>query len=64
MFALFKDGEQVSKAHSTKFAAVIEAIEKGLATRSDHDFPDTAPSVHTVALAEGVEIREIGGEKQ
>lgn len=32
MYALFKDGRQVSKAHSTPLAVLIEAFECGAMT--------------------------------
>ena len=33
MFALFRDGEQISKPHSTWWAAAIEAYERGAVAR-------------------------------
>lgn len=33
MFALFRDGQQASKAHLTRLAALIEAYERGLIVR-------------------------------
>lgn len=37
-FALFKDGKQVSKAHSTRHAVIIEAYEKNIVARTTADF--------------------------
>ncbi len=57
MHALFKDGRQVSKAHSTRVAVAIEAFEMGLVVTSGVDFPGdvaTGPG-----LVDGYEIKEI-----
>jgi hypothetical protein len=48
-YALFKDGVQVSKAHSTRYAVEIEAFEAKLAVKSES---------YTI-IANGVEIREV-----
>jgi len=34
-YALFKDGKQVSKAHSTRYAVEIEALEAGLVSQHE-----------------------------
>lgn len=38
MYALFKDGEQISKSHPIKAVAVMEAFERGLVLRFSGDF--------------------------
>lgn len=38
-YALFKDGRQISKAHSTVHAARIEAYERGYVIVLAADFP-------------------------
>ena len=43
MFALFKDGKQASKAHSTKDAVAVEAYEMGLVVDWGADFPGDKP---------------------
>ena len=60
MWAVFKDRKQVSKSHSTKHAALTEAMEMGAAVTGSSDFPDHEPIVRTVSLVQGVEIKEIG----
>lgn len=57
MFALFKDGKQISKAHRSKRAALIEAYEaKAVVSSGVPDFEDDdAPSA---GLADGYEIRK------
>ena len=37
-YALFKDGNQVTKAHSTRHAVIIEAYEKRIVMRTTSDF--------------------------
>lgn len=58
MYALFKDGKQVSKAHSTREAATIEAYERGLVVDWGADFPGDKPGR---ALADGYEIKQAVG---
>jgi hypothetical protein len=48
-YALFKDGVQVSKAHSTRYAVEIEAFEAKLAVKTES----------YKMIADGVEIREV-----
>jgi hypothetical protein len=38
-FALFRDGKQISKAHSTRHAAVMDAYTHGAMLRVSPDFP-------------------------
>jgi|HubBroStandDraft_4_1064222.scaffolds.fasta_scaffold122747_5 hypothetical protein len=60
MYALFKDGRQYSKAHSTKEAAAIEAYEKGVIVDWGTDFPSDKPGR---GIMEGFEIRKINDSK-
>lgn len=48
-YALFKDGEQVSKAHSTEVAVYVEAYELGCVLEDEYG----------VSLANGYEIKEV-----
>jgi hypothetical protein len=48
-FALFRDGKQISKAHSTRHAARIEVISLGAAGRYKGG----------IILLEGCEIRKV-----
>ena len=57
-YALFHNGRQISKAHSTRNAAVIEAIERKLAIWGSGDFLGDV-GVSTVALPEGYDIKEV-----
>lgn len=59
-YALFKDGKQISKAHSTKDAAAIEAYERGLVWDCNADFPGDKPGKE---LAAGYEINPIDNER-
>lgn len=56
MYALFKDGKQISKAHSTREAAAIEAYERGLVVDWGADFPGDKPGRW---LAGGYEIKQV-----
>ena len=58
-YALFHDGKQISKAHSTRFAAIVEACEAGAAVYSTPDFPGGWSGV---VFADGYEVREAGDE--
>lgn len=49
MWAVFKGDEPVTKAHSTKQAAIIEAFERGLVTRT----------INIIALDDAHSIREV-----
>ena len=53
MFALFKEGKQITKAHSTR-----AAVERGLVTRSSADFPGQSGCNIIIALDGFHEIRE------
>ena len=55
-YALFKDSKQISKAHSTREAAIVEAREIGKVQRVVHDF---CGNTHRITLVEGYEIREV-----
>jgi hypothetical protein len=59
LYALFLDGRQISKAHTTRQAVVMEAFERGAVERRSEDFPGD-PATHA-APAPGYEIRPIGG---
>ena len=59
-YALFKGGKQMSKAHSTKGAALIEAYERKVVVSSCSDFPDHEPMKSSKELLDGYEIREVG----
>ncbi len=56
MFALFKDGKQYSKVHSTKEAAAIEAYEKGVVIDWGTDWPGDRPGR---GMAHGFEIKPV-----
>lgn len=59
MYALFYNGHQVSKSHSTKEAVIVEAAEQRALVKSATDFPGTAPMRQTISLPPGYEIREL-----
>lgn len=59
MWALFKGDKQVTKAHSTKNAAIIEAYEKCIITRGIPDFPGQVGGCNTIALDADHSIREV-----
>lgn len=62
-YALFKDGEQVSKAHSTRDAVIGEALAKKAIVYGSPDFIGKQKSCNTCSLKEGYEIRKLlGGE--
>lgn len=55
-YALFLNGEQISKAHSTHAAAMVEVFEAGAAVRSAADFPgDWSGTV----MADGYEVKPV-----
>lgn len=56
-WALFKNGEQITKAHDSKSVVVTEAFERGAMLRGSPDFPGDNSHV-TVSLADGYEIKE------
>ena len=56
-YALFLDGRQISKAHRTREAVVMEAFERGAVERRSEDFPGDPPT--NTALAPRYEIRPI-----
>ena len=59
-YALFKNGKQISKPHSTRFVCVIEAYERGLVVVGFKDFiSDPGPYRQLPVLAENVEVREV-----
>ena len=53
-WALFKNGQQISKAHSTKIAAATEAYEHGAVMRWTGDFTPGSG----IMLASGYEVKE------
>lgn len=55
-YALFKNNTQVTKAHSTKDAAVIEAYELGIVIDYSADFIGDKSGR---SLIEGYEIKEV-----
>ena len=55
-YAVFKDGKQVTKAHSTKEAAMVEAFEKKLAY---YAYPDFYNQVGGLFLIDGVKLKQI-----
>lgn len=55
-FALFREGQQISKAHSTWQAAIAEAYAHGAIINCGADFPGDKEARR--ALANGYEIRE------
>lgn len=61
MWALFKDGEQLSKSHPIKAAAVMEAFERGLVLRFSADFTGDKSGE---CLPDGYEIKEVPQLKQ
>jgi len=58
-FALFLDGRQVSKPHTTRDAVAIEAFERGAVERGSQDFPGDPASFKGLALAAGYDIRAV-----
>ena len=56
MYALFKDDKQISKAHTTQAAVIIEAYERKFVTSCSSDFMGEDADV----LDDGIEIREVG----
>lgn len=60
-FALFFHGQQISKAHAAREAAVMEAFERGAVERGSQDFPDDPASFRGLALGEGYDIRAVDG---
>lgn len=60
MYALFKDGIQISKPHSAKEAALVEAFERKLVVIGYNDFlGEKGPYQHAPTLCNGVEIKEV-----
>jgi hypothetical protein len=55
-YALFLDGKQVTKEHSTKHAVIIEAYEKRLVMRTTPDFGE--PETYNW-LPVGYKIKEV-----
>jgi len=59
MYALFKDGKQITKAHSTERAVRIEAYERKLVVSSSGDFSIYSHDY----LADGLEIKQTSVER-
>ena len=57
-YALFKEGLQISKAHSTRSVCVIEAFERGAIVAGYKDFISDPGPWRTVTMANGYEIKE------
>lgn len=55
LFALFKNDKRISKAHSTREAAFIEAFERGVVIDYSADFIGDKSGR---TLMEGYEVRE------
>jgi hypothetical protein len=55
-YALFKDGKQISKAHSTKAPVIVEAYERSaiIINHADMQGDET-----TIDLANGYEIKRL-----
>jgi hypothetical protein len=56
-YALFLDGVQISRAHTTRAEAVTEAYERGAVEWHAEDFPGDTPT--HLALMRGYEIRPV-----
>lgn len=61
MYALFYNGKQLSKAHSTKDAAMIEAFERRIVIDGS---PDFIGDKGFRTFAGGFEIKEIDNTKR
>ncbi len=55
MYALFKDGKQISKAHSTWLPALIEAFERKCVIVCHADFYGGDETL----LPDGIEIKQL-----
>lgn len=58
LYALFRDGRQISKAHSTRIGAVMEAFERGAVLSWSPDFGSDQPAAD-MELASDCEIKEL-----
>ena len=56
MYALFKDGKQISQAHPTRLAAEIEAYKHNAVLH----WPGDYQVGDTLVLADGYEVHEAG----
>ena len=56
MWAVFKDGVQASKAHSTKEAALIEGFEAKLIYQY---YPDFLGDTGGTGMVNGYEVKEV-----
>ena len=56
MYAIFKDDKQVTKAHSTREAAMVEAFEAKLAYYASPDFPGDKGGF---GLYDGYKLKEV-----
>ena len=56
-YALFRDGQQISKAHTTRDAVVIEAFELAVVGQYHRDMFGDRPTY--TALLPGYEIRPV-----
>lgn len=60
MYALFKDGKQISKAHSSRIVCEIEAFELGVVVQGSKGFGNEPDSVEDKVLLNGYNIMEVG----
>jgi len=58
-YAIFKDGIQISKTHSTREAVIMEAYSHGVVVQGSKVFGDEPDSVCDKTLSNGYEIRRI-----
>lgn len=56
VYALFKDGKQISKPHATRAVVVIEAYERSAIIVGHADYPGDKTDI---CLADGYEIRRV-----
>ena len=55
-YALFKDGQKMSKSHKSKYSAWIEAFDHKAIVSWGVDFAGDKPGI---GLADGYEIKEV-----
>lgn len=61
-YAIIKDGKEL-KRHPTRYACVIEAVERGLATKSAGDFYGYPRDQVVVNLHPNIKIKEVEDEE-
>lgn len=57
-FALFKDGVQISKAHTHRSVAVMEAVERGIVCEGE----DETTCTPVTFWADGYDVREVADD--